>query len=75
MDPINLMAWATIGFSWVGIFTVARWIGDKVGTLAWEIDAWSEERAYALCGQAILDYEFNRGVDGLAAWKYAHRMM
>ena len=72
MSPLS---WILVALSWIGAFAVGKWSRDQLSMALSILDAWATERAHNLCGQAILDYEFDRGVDGLTAWEYAHRMM
>ena len=39
------------------------------------VDQWAHRRAIIKCGQAIFDYEFDRGVDGMTAYRYAIKIM
>ena len=72
---MTALSWLLFALSCIGAFNVGAWSRRQVCELMSIIDEWANNRAFVLCGQAILDYEFNRGVDGLTAWKYARRMM
>ena len=75
MTGIEIAVFATIALACVGVAAITRTIGTAIGDALWKLNEWSDYRAYFLCGQAILDYEFDRGVDGLTAYKFAHKIM
>ena len=75
MNAIECAACGTVAFSWIGMFVVAKWVGGKIGTMAWMIDDWSERRAFMLCAHAICDYEFKRGRNLGPSIKYALKIM
>lgn len=58
-----------------GFVCVAADLGYAIGCAAVRIDKLSRIRAYNSIGQAILDYEFDRGVNGMSAWNYARYIM
>ena len=72
---MNELQWLLFALTCIGAWNVGAWLRRQY-MAAWRmLDAWSEHRAYVLCGQAILDYEFDRGVDGMTAHRYAHKIM
>ena len=75
MNAIECAAWGTVAFSWIGMFVVAKWVGGKIGTMAWMIDDWSERRAFMLCAHAIVAYEFKRGRHIGPSINYALKIM
>ena len=75
MTAIEYAAWGTVAFSWIGMFVVAKWVGGKVGMMAWKIDCWSDRRAFMLCAHAIVAYEFKRGRRIGPSIKYALKIM
>lgn len=40
-----------------------------------KVDQWAHRRAIIKCGQAILDYEWDRSGNPVAALKFAHKIM
>lgn len=67
-------------------FIVHVGAGYGFGLLMWElagiladksdrVDQWASRRAIIKCGQAILDYEWDRSVNPVAAHKFAHKIM
>ena len=75
MTGIEIAVFATIALACVGVAAITRTIGTAIGDALWNFNEWSWDRAYNLCWQAILDYEFGRGVDGMTAHRYAHKIM
>lgn len=72
MTPLS---WLLATFTIIGMVTVYRWCFWQFYSALSLLDEWATERAHNLCGQAILDYEFDRGVDALASLKFAHMIM
>jgi hypothetical protein len=67
-------------------FVVHVGAGYGFGLLMWElagiladksdrVDQWAHRRAIIKCGQAILDYEWDRSGNPVAAHKFAHKIM
>ena len=72
---MNELQWFLFALTCIGAWNVGAWCRRQYMD-AWRmLDEWSKQRAYVLCGEAILDYEFDRGVDGITAYRYALKIM
>ena len=72
---MNELQWFLFALTCIGAWNVGAWVFRQYMD-AWRmLDEWSARRAYLLCGQAILDYEFKRGVHIGEALRYAMKIM
>ena len=72
---MNELQWLLFALTCIGAWSVGAWLLRQYMD-AWRmLDAWSEHRAYLLCGMAIVDYEYRRGVHNGEALRFAMKIM
>jgi len=72
---VNERQWLLFALTCIGAWSVGAWLRRQCMD-AWRmLDTWSEHRAYLLCGGAIVDYEYRRGVHIGEALRFAMKIM
>ena len=69
------LQWLLFALTCIGAWNVGAWCRRQYMGVWMLLDAWSEHRAYLLCGRAIVDYEYRRGVHIGEALRFAMKIM